>query len=218
LAGASFASTDGARPVRCSGTNLDGDPFAGPNDNCPLIVQSSQTDSDGDGVGDGCDLCPALPDARQADLDRDGIGDRCDRCPFLPDTAQLDGDADGAGDVCDPAPADPARAVPSEAITLTGTNNRLTGVSRLQWTAEARSSRYELYRGTAAMVAARFYGTCQNGRDPNPLDRQFDESELPASGTAYFYLVLGVATDGTRGLAGVDSGGRLRDLRARDCR
>jgi hypothetical protein len=68
------------------------------------------------------------------------------------------------------------------------------------------------------MVRTRFYGVCQNNRDPNLADREFRESESPAAGEAFFFQVRGVGADGTRGLAGVDSSGAARDLRARDCR
>ncbi len=218
VAGASFETTDPGTPLRCAGVNLDGDGFGDAADNCPLVAQGSQADGDADGVGDACDLCPATKDTAQADLDLDGVGDACDRCPFVGDTAQVDTDGDGAGDACDPFSADAARGVPSAAIVLTAGHDRITGISTFSWSAEPRSTRYEFYRGTLEMLRARFYGTCQNGRDADPNDRQFAENESPAPGSAYFYLVLGVGADGTRGLAGLDSAGRLRDLRGRDCR
>ena len=218
LPGASFEATDPGTPLRCAGVNRDGDGFTDAADNCPLIAQASQADADVDGAGDACDLCPAAKDPAQADLDLDGVGDACDRCPFVGDTAQADADGDGAGDACDPFAGDATRGVPSAAITLTAVHDRVAGLSNFSWTAEPRSARYEFHRGTLEMVRARFYGTCQNGRDANPNDRAFAEGESPAPGAAYFYLVLGVAADGTRGLAGTDAGGQLRDLRARDCR
>ncbi len=218
VVGASFALTDGGTPLRCAGVNLDGDAFTDNADNCPLVSQPSQADADGDKVGDACDLCPAVRDAAQADLDLDGVGDACDKCPFVVDSDQADSDGDGAGDACDPFGSDASKSVPSAAITLNATHNRVSGVSTFSWTAEPKSTAYEFYRGTQPMVAARFYGTCQNARDGNTVDTQFAESEAPVAGSAYFYLVIGVAADGTRGLAGVDSGGKLRDLRARDCR
>lgn len=218
VAGASFVTTDAGVPLRCTGQNLDADPQTDANDNCPLVANAAQTDSDLDGVGDACDLCASTRDRAQFDSDGDGVGDACDRCPFLGDSEQPDADGDGAGDGCDPFASDATRGVPSAAITLSLTHDRLTGTTTINWSAEARSSRYELYRGSRAQVEARFYGVCQNGRDPNPNDRLFAESESPAVGSAFFYLVLGVGADGTRGLAGLDSGGRARDLRARDCR
>jgi hypothetical protein len=45
----------------------------------------------------------------------------------------------------------------------------------------------------------------------------FAENETPSPGTVFYFLVIGVGSDGTRGLAGVESDGRQRDLRAKDC-
>jgi hypothetical protein len=45
----------------------------------------------------------------------------------------------------------------------------------------------------------------------------FAEDEQPASGEVFAFLVVGVGPDGTRGLAGLDSHARQRDLRAKNC-
>jgi hypothetical protein len=218
VTGASFALTDGGTPARCPGVNTDGDAAFDDADNCPLIAAGSQADTDGDKFGDACDDCPTVRNPAQADIDLDGVGDPCDDCPFIVNTDQTDADADGAGDACDPFPADTSKGVPSAAITLTATHHPATGVSTFGWTAEPKSASYELYRGTRDMLAPGFYGICQNSRDPNLNDRLFDENQTPPAGAAFYFLVLGVAADGTRGLAGTDSAGQIRDLRGRDCR
>ena len=218
VSGASFARTDSGIPLNCQTPDTDGDGIIDANDNCPLTANAAQQDADGDHVGDACDNCVSVKNRGQADSDGDGIGDACDGCPFAGDTEQIDSDGDGVGDVCDPAPANAAQAVPTDAITLQFAQNRSTGVTTISWNAEGRSATYEIYRGPREQVAARFYGTCQDSRDPNTADTTFLESDVPPAGTAYYYLVLGVSSSGTRGLAGLDSDSRQRDLQARDCR
>jgi hypothetical protein len=213
LGGAGFARTDSGIPLDCPGVDTDGDGYPDVADNCPLTAGFGQSDMDGDGVGDACDNCPGVSNPSQADGDGDGVGDACDVCPFDGDTEQIDTDGDGAGDACDPAPADPASTVPGAGITL-----RFSDRVTLGWTAEVHSASYEVYRGTRDMIQARFYGVCQNARDPNTTDTNFIETDTPLPGGAFYYLVIGVSSGGTRGLAGFDSSGRQIDLRARDCR
>jgi hypothetical protein len=216
--GASFVLTDAGTAARCPGVDTDGDTALDSIDTCPQIPSAIQTDSDADRFGDPCDNCSATKNSSQADLDRDGIGDVCDRCPFHPDFDQVDVDGDGAGDVCDPFGTDATRGVPSATISLQATHDRGSGTTTFTWSTEPKSASYEFFRGTETMVRARFYGVCQNNRDPNLADREFPESESPAAGEAFFFQVRGVGADGTRGLAGVASSGAVRDLRARDCR
>lgn len=63
----------------------------------------------------------------------------------------------------------------------------------------------------------RFYGVCQNSRDPDPTDTFFSEPQPPRAGELFAYLVIGVGSDGANGLAGLDAAGRQRDLRGKDC-
>jgi hypothetical protein len=107
--------------------------------------------------------------------------------------------------------------VPSAAITAALAHSKTTGITTISWNAEPLSASYEVYRATPAMIRTGFYGTCQNPRDANVLDTSFSEDQSPAPGTWYGYLVLGVSSSGTRGLAGTDSDHRQRDLRAGDC-
>ena len=218
VGGASFALTDSGVPLNCSAPDTDGDGVADANDNCPLFANPGQQDADADRVGDACDNCPSVANRGQADSDGDGVGDACDGCPFAGDTEQLDADADGSGDACDLAPADASQAVPGAAIVQQLVHNRQTGVTTITWNSEPRSASYEIFRGSRAEVAARFYGACQSARDPNPSDTTFLESDTPAPGAAFFYLVRGVSSAGARGLAGMDSDSRQRDLHGRDCR
>ncbi len=218
IAGASFLrTTDSAVPLTC-GTDLDADGSPDGPDNCPLAANPGQQDADGDGVGDACDVCLALANPEQIDSDADGQGDGCDNCPFLGNTEQIDTDADGSGDLCDPAPAGAANAVPSANITLNLSHDRGSGITTISWTAEPKSVSYELYRGDAAEVRDRFYGTCQNSHDGSTADTTFAEDQAPAPGETFFYLTIGVGSGGARGLGGLASDGRMRDLRAKDCR
>lgn len=212
-----FRTNDSGVPLTCA-TDLDGDTVADVSDRCPLDADAAQTDSDADGVGDACDLCPSAGGRGQFDSDEDGIGDACDNCPFLGNTGQVDTDLDGSGDACEPAPSNAADGVPSDAITITASKPALgSSTADLAWTPGSQAASYEVYRGLLADVQSRFYGTCQNARDPNTLDTAFSETEVPAAGSGYYFLVIGVSTSGSRGRAGASTSGQERDLRARDC-
>jgi hypothetical protein len=197
--------------------DLDGDTKADGADNCPLDSNVSQADADLDGIGDPCDLCPALSMKAQYDSDGDGVGDACDNCPFLGNTDQLDTDADGSGDLCDPLPASNAESVPGDAITISASHSKTSGITTLSWTSESHSASYEVFRGSRADVVSRFYGVCQDSRDANTTDTTFLEDQAPAPGQAFYFLVIGVSPSGVPGLAGLDSNARQRDLRAKDC-
>jgi hypothetical protein len=214
---AHFRMTSGGLDLTCAGLDTDADGVANAADNCILVANAGQVDGDGDGLGDGCDMCPTVIAGRQYDSDLDGVGDACDLCPFMPDTDQGDADADGAGDLCDPAPADPGFSVPGDGIQLMASETSGTEVMTLSWNVEPRSVSYEVYRGGTTEISARFFGACQNSRDPDPTDTSFDDDEAPQPGELWGYLVIGVDATGARGRAGVDSSGRQRDLRARDC-
>ncbi len=217
IAGASFLRTDSAFSLSCLVQNLDGDSHVDGLDNCPLDVNDGQADAEADGIGDLCDPCPSDPRPGAVDSDRDGVGDRCDDCPFLGNTEQADGDADGAGDLCDPAPTNNTLSVPSDQVTLSLSHDQGSGVSTLTWTPGAFAATYDVYRGSQSDLQVRFYGTCQNSRDGSTADTAFAENETPSPGAVFYFLVVGVASDGTRGLARVESDGRQRDLRAKDC-
>jgi hypothetical protein len=209
-------NTDGALPL-CPADDQDGDGWNDAVDICPFAADPGQADADDDGLGDACDLCPGVSVASRADFDNDGVGDACDLCPFMADTDQFDTDLDGAGDVCDPLPSDGAVGVPSSAIDLLLAHDRGTGETTVNWSAEPFAAEYRVIRGSFEEIRDRFYGTCVNSADPDPSDTTFVDDESPASGELFGYLIIGVGPTGDAGLAGVDSGGRQRDLRAKDC-
>ena len=209
--------TDSGLPLHCFVQDLDGDARADHFDNCPLDANPDQADGDADGFGDACDLCPATFDLARADSDRDGVGDRCDLCPFFGNTDQLDTDGDGSGNLCDPDPSSAALGVPSDAIQLSLSHDPETDETTVNWNAEARSTSYEVYRGSREEIEARFYGACQNSRDAVLTDTSFVEDETPNSGELFHILVVGVAANGSRGLAGPGFEDLQRDLRAKDC-
>lgn len=197
--------------------DLDSDTLADQLDNCPLIANAPQSDGDSDGFGDACDLCPVLFQRERIDVDHDGAGDPCDNCPFLGNTEQLDGDSDGSGDLCDPQPLSASVGVPLSLTGLLASHNPGTGDTTFMWDAESHSATYLTVRGTRQQVEDRFYGYCQNTRDPNTTDTSFVEDQTPGIGEVFFFNFIGVSSDGTRGLAGTDWDGRQRDFRAKDC-
>jgi hypothetical protein len=211
-----FRSTGGALPF-CSGHDGDSDGANDLVDNCPLMANLTQLDGDSDGLGDACDLCPALFGARQADSDSDGVADACDNCSFLGNTEQLDSDSDGTGDLCDPDPLASSAAIPSGAIVVAAAHDQSAGETTLSWNAEPHAGSYEVYRGSLEEIRARFYGRCRNSSDPDTTDTSFVDDEEPEAGELFGYLIIGVGQTGARGLAGLDTEARQRDLRARDC-
>ncbi len=72
-------------------TDADLDGVVDGDDNCLMVVNTSQSDVDGDGAGDDCD----------SDADGDGLDNTADNCPLVANLDQTDIDSDGSGDVCD---------------------------------------------------------------------------------------------------------------------
>ena len=66
-------------------------------------------------------------------------------------------------------------------------------------------------------IRDRFYGTCRNAEDSDTTDTMVVDVEDPEPGELFGYLVVGVSPSGAHGLAGLDSDGKERDLRAKDC-
>jgi len=75
----------------------DGDSFADPIDNCPLVANENQADGNGNGIGDVCEACAG----GTTDPDRDGVCDPEDNCPTTNNPNQDDFDGDGFGDACE---------------------------------------------------------------------------------------------------------------------
>jgi murein DD-endopeptidase MepM/ murein hydrolase activator NlpD len=214
--GAYFLQEDGGVEF-CASEDIDGDSIDDVADNCPLTPNVVQADGDGDGFGDACDLCPSIPGRVRADFDRDGVGDACDVCPFLADTDQLDSDGDGSGDLCDPAPSVAGSGVPVTPLTLTLAHDAGAGTTTLNWNADAVAESYQVVRGSPEMIRARFYGPCVSSGDPDPTDTTYVDGDEPAPGELFGYVIVGVGANGVQGLGGLDSEGRQRDMRAKDC-
>lgn len=211
-----FRLADGSLEA-CAALDSDLDGIADNLDNCIHAPNPAQGDADADGIGDVCDGCPALPGPQQHDSDRDGIADACDICPFHGDTEQTDSDGDGSGDLCDPAPGDAASGVPGAIGDLALDHDTTTGLTRLDWTADPLAVSYAVVRGTLQELRARHYGACVTAADPDDTDTTFEDAETPALGELFSYLVAGVGESHAPGRAGIDSSGRMRDLRTKDC-
>ncbi len=89
---------------------------------------------------------------------------------------------------------------------------RFADVSTLAWHAFAPADRFTVYRGYIAGLAFGDLGTCQSDRDPAPADTSFADTDLPAPGQSFTYLVgvrigagpdtlLGYASDGSARVA-----------------
>jgi len=65
---------------------------------------------------------------------------------------------------------------------------------------------WNVYRGTVPGLGPGNYGTCFLQGLTTPA---FDDTDIPASGTAFTYLLTGVRS-GVEGLLGVDSSGAVR--------
>ena len=201
----------------CPGLDTDLDGIADDVDNCSHVANVPQLDTDLDGLGDACDGCPALFDPWQADSDLDGIPDGCDSCTFFGNTAQADADGDGTGDLCDPNPADAAVGLPAAIGSLQLAHDAGTGATTLGWAADALAESYQVIRGDRAQLRARHYGSCVSGGDPDATDTQFVDGDTPAPGELFAYVVVGVGAGDVQGQTGLDSDGRRRDMRTKDC-
>jgi len=216
VAPAYFRATDGAFGA-CAALDADLDGIMDDVDNCVLATNTDQADADEDGSGDACDLCPSLYDPREYDADRDGVADACDLCPFRGDTDQTDTDGDGSGDLCDPDPGNPSAGVPPAITSLTLEHDVTSDETTLSWAPVPHAVSYRVLRGTLEELRARHYGACISGGDPDDTDTSFVDIETPPPGELATYLVVGIGTSDSPGRVALDSDGRMRDLRAKDC-
>jgi hypothetical protein len=163
-------------------------------------------DPDGDGICEQADNCPGLANHAQADRDGDSFGDRCDVCPDHHDSGQEDGDADGAGDACDGQPSDPWDRTPPEVSALRWARSG-AGDLTLVWNPSPGADAYSVSRGPLSELGTDAYGPClAEGR----LDSLYLDSEDPAPGDGFFYLVQGQSFDGGLGPLGSDGAGAAR--------
>jgi hypothetical protein len=161
--------------------DADGDGIADACDPCPNDIIN---DPDRDGFCGGVDNCSVVANSHQLDTDADGVGDLCDNCPSTANADQPDADGDGAGDACDCNPNDPSDRKPAEAAPLligkTGT------VANLSWIAVADAEAYSVTRGDLSAKAVNQYGGCLVNGLPSPT---FDDTDVPAAGQGFFYLI-----------------------------
>jgi hypothetical protein len=213
---AHFRLAEGAFEA-CATLDSDSDGITDDLDNCIHVANPTQGDADADGLGDACDGCPTLFGPWQYDSDRDGIADACDVCPFRGDTDQQDTDGDDSGDLCDPAADDDALGAPGAISSLSLDHDAASGQTNLGWAADPLAISYAVVRGSIEELRARQYGACVSAGDPDATDTTFVDIDTPAPGELFSYLVFGLGEEGAQGRTGIDSGGRMRDLRAKDC-
>lgn len=139
----------------------------------------SPIDTDGDGIAQLTDNCPLIANPDQFDEDGDRRGNAC----------AVDWDGDLVPDASDCAPLDALQGRPKEVDGVRLTGGPLTTVT---WNARPTAERFDILRGLTSLLPNGDLGVCQNGRDPNTADTTFAEPQVPAPGTAFFFLVRGV--------------------------
>ncbi len=137
-----------------------------------------------------------------AETDGDGVLSFCDVCPTVADPAQVDADADGAGAACDCDDADPQHQTGGVEVNdgldnqcpnqpgygsvdeISGTAGYFTpgDKSRLSWTAQAGATGYQVARSSSSQMSTAL--SCATTSAAS-----WDDPAVPASQTAYFYLV-----------------------------
>ncbi len=141
------------------------------------------------------------------DADFDGWADACDNCPDTATTDQADDDNDTRGNVCDCAPSDAsAFELPHEIVGL-----MLESKTQLLWDSAGPTygsgTTYDVLRG-AVHELSMGYGTDCLVSDWNAPE--WEDTDTPGSGLAYYYLVRGGNNCGVGGY-GTDSEGFERE-------
>ena len=197
----------------CADPDLDGVCTA--QDNCPNVSNAPQDDTDLDGLGDACDPCPF--DSAN-DSDGDGVCETDDNCDLVFNPDQIDSDGDGRGNQCDRDddndgvrdPLDCATlvkgvsAIPGEVAFLS--HDRQGATLLLEWARAIQGHTSNLYRAIQPAGGPAGVFNCLEANSPQTI---FVDTDLPAPGEAYLYLVNGrnVCGDGSVGL---DSAGMVR--------
>lgn len=181
--------------------DADGDGSCSGSDNCPTIFNPTQADTDADALGDVCDNCPDDANPAQDDADADGVGDVCDNCSseFNPD--QGDVDQDDEGDRCD---------LDDGVIYVLSSD-----ASTVDWQQESGYDRWNVYRGSLAVLVNSGVYTQIPGSDPAAVQfcripqPPLTDTFVPPFGQVAFYLVTG-STAISEGDLGLDGSGALR--------
>jgi hypothetical protein len=119
------------------------------------------------------------------------VGNDCDNCASNPDPAQGDADGDGSGDVCDA----------TSGVILIGFEE----AGEVLWGAIEAFESWNLYRGDLQTLLAGGPYTQPSGSNASALrvcglpSPALLDGDVPAVGSAAFYLITGT-------LAGVESG------------
>jgi hypothetical protein len=136
----------------------------------------------------------------------DGVGDACDNCPTSMNLDQADDDNDGVGNACDCAPGDPTSLGPVSVQDLLA-ESPTEGVARFHWSFDAAAASYSITRGTISALAPGYYGTCLT---QGVLTPTYDDTDVPASGEAFIYMVQPWTPSCGAGSLGRDAWGRQR--------
>ena len=183
-----------------------------------VIDTGACTDDDADEVQDGVDNCPFDANAGQANADGDPFGDVCDNCPSDANPEQLDPDLDGLGNVCDPdddgdGTGDGADCAPLDAALSRAAGEASevgwTAIDQVAWVSDSETAVSNVYRGS-------FSASFDPARSCYAADLTTDslaETEAPAAGHGFHYLVSGENGCGESGL-GTESSGAERSADA----
>jgi hypothetical protein len=84
-------------------------------------------------------------------------------------------------------------------------NLRWSDADTLLWDAEPSASEYHVYRGPVSELSYLLFGTCQDGIDGDRTNTTLDDTTLPTTGDALYYVITAEdsgGNEGTLGLAG----------------